>query len=160
MAEYMDLRVRPNNSSHQRNMEAIIKLDAQNVTRSTTLTQNPIVSTSFTVAQGIFGIGSSNEPIQEVESDPVEEEISRYRCEPRVRNDINILEWWKQRKDIYPILSKIARFYLGISATSVATERVFSAGGNVITKLRMSMTDEHANQLIFISKNKNKIPLH
>lgn len=137
-------------------MEAIDKLDARKVSNiSTQASLSPIATktSAMTVAHAIFG--SSDEEMRPFR-EPVVEELERFRCEPKVKNDVNILDWWKKRAGVYPILSEISKFYLCIPATSVSTERVFSTGGNVITKLRMSMTDEHANQLILLSKNKNK----
>lgn len=44
-----------------------------------------------------------------------------------------------------------------VQATSVASERVFSRGGCVLTDLRSSLTNDHASQLIFLSMNKNYV---
>ncbi|MBW0570346.1 hypothetical protein O181_110061 [Austropuccinia psidii MF-1] len=52
---------------------------------------------------------------------------------------ISILEWWKSHKNRFPILSKIARDYLEIPATSAPSERVFSEAGNLITNKKTSL---------------------
>jgi len=36
------------------------------------------------------------------------------------------LEWWKYHEHSYPKLSHIAKWYLGVVATSVPSERLFS----------------------------------
>ena len=38
-------------------------------------------------------------------------------------------------------------------ATTVASERLFSSAGNVITEQRNRLTSEHADQLIFLFEN-------
>jgi hypothetical protein len=43
--------------------------------------------------------------------------------------------------------------YLCIPGTSVPFERLFSTGGNICTDYRTSLSPDHAEQLIFLSKN-------
>jgi hypothetical protein len=49
---------------------------------------------------------------------------------------IKPLDYWKSNSSRFPILALIARKYLGISASSAASERFFSQGALIITKLR------------------------
>jgi hypothetical protein len=63
-------------------------------------------------------------------------EMERYLMEPVVDPHVDILAWWKGHTDAYPCLSRIARDYLAIPATSVPAERVFSGGDDPITKKR------------------------
>ena len=68
--------------------------------------------------------------------DPYEEtELSLYkreRCDPNV----NPLKWWNENSIKYPRLSVLARQYLSIPGTSVPSERIFSATGLLVNKLR------------------------
>ena len=50
----------------------------------------------------------------------------------------NPLLWWKATALKFPLLSRRAQKVLAIQATSAPSERVFSSGGNVVTKNRAS----------------------
>ena len=67
--------------------------------------------------------------------------------------DDNPLKWWKFEESRLPTLSKVARKYLCVCATSVESERTFSTGGNIVTKKRSSLKPNKVNQLIFLAKN-------
>ncbi|XP_066582005.1 uncharacterized protein [Prorops nasuta] len=53
-------------------------------------------------------------------------ELEEYLQEPRASSDVDVLTWWKQNHTKFPILSKMARDFLTIPATSVPAERLFS----------------------------------
>jgi hypothetical protein len=42
--------------------------------------------------------------------------------------------WWKNNQQKFPILSILAKQYLGIPSKSAASERMFSKAGNLISK--------------------------
>ncbi|XP_036940317.1 E3 SUMO-protein ligase ZBED1-like [Acanthopagrus latus] len=65
----------------------------------------------------------------------------------------NPLDWWREHQRVYPRLSKLAKKYLGIPATSAPSERVFSTGGNIVTCLRSSLKPESVDRLVFLAKN-------
>ncbi|KAK3928963.1 Putative AC9 transposase [Frankliniella fusca] len=75
-----------------------------------------------------------------------------------VEKDDDILAWWKVHEGTFPILSKLARKYLAVPATSTESERLFSQAGLVISYLRTCLTGEHAEQLIFLPRNKDFVP--
>jgi hypothetical protein len=66
-------------------------------------------------------------------SSELADEITTYFLMPVARENKNPLSWWKAKREIFPILSIIAQKYLGIPATSVASERLFSDAENHIT---------------------------
>jgi len=63
-------------------------------------------------------------------------EYKLYLSLPLCDEDINSLEWWKDNQSKLPNLSRMARDYLGIPATSVPSEEIFSLGKNLITDKR------------------------
>ncbi|XP_061573771.1 zinc finger BED domain-containing protein 4-like [Cololabis saira] len=79
------------------------------------------------------------------------EEISKYRGRDGLGVNGDVLQWWKDQVDL-PLLSKLARSYLSIPATSVPSERVFSTAGDIITAERSRLLPEHVDQLIFLKK--------
>ncbi|XP_077386781.1 E3 SUMO-protein ligase ZBED1-like [Festucalex cinctus] len=80
------------------------------------------------------------------------EEITKYRGRDGLDVNGDVLQWWKEQVDL-PLLSKLARSYLSIPATSVPSERVFSTAGDIITAERSRLLPEHVDQLIFLKKN-------
>ncbi|ELU14789.1 hypothetical protein CAPTEDRAFT_132474, partial [Capitella teleta] len=60
---------------------------------------------------------------------------------------------WKTQASTFPLLSNFAKFVLGIPATSVPSERVFSTAGGVISAKRSNLTSSNADKLIFLHHN-------
>ena len=50
---------------------------------------------------------------------------NRYRNEP-LGADKNYLDWWKAKKEEYPMLARLARKNLWVPATSTQAKKVFS----------------------------------
>ena len=70
------------------------------------------------------------------------------RIEPDQDIDIDPLEYWKVNERVFPRLSTLAKRYLGIPASSVPVERLFSSAGELISKKRNSLLPENANVLL------------
>ncbi|CAG8501341.1 10180_t:CDS:2 [Ambispora gerdemannii] len=66
-------------------------------------------------------------------------EIEHYISEKLTNREINVLAWWKAHQTQFPRLVRMARDYLAIPTSSVASERAFSAGGSMITNKRSSL---------------------
>ena len=97
----------------------------------------------------------------------VEEEIQHYRnailteinqetglTQP-ITVDSDPLKWWRKNEVVYPHLAKLAKRYLSVQATSVASERVFSTAGDLVSAERSCLSPENVNKLIFLKKNLN-----
>jgi len=80
----------------------------------------------------------------------VDHKIGVYLQMPVAQTAQSPLEWWKKEESI---LSKLARRYLCICATSVASEHAFSAAGYIGSKLRSCLKPEKIDQLTFLSRN-------
>ncbi len=68
--------------------------------------------------------------------------------------DINLLDWWKVNEWCFPRLATLARRYLCIPRTSVPSERVFSAAGLTVNRLRSRLSPHHVDMLLFKIKTK------
>jgi len=64
------------------------------------------------------------------------DEYKVYISLPLADENTNSLEWWKAHQLKFPNLSRMARDYLAIPATSVPSEQSFSLGKNLITDRR------------------------
>lgn len=68
--------------------------------------------------------------------------------------DAKPLAWWKDNAGKYPKIAKVARKVLAVPATSVPSERVFSATGLLINKLRNRLASDLVDNIIFLNKNR------
>lgn len=72
--------------------------------------------------------------------------------DPLYKNN-NPLIWWKEHRNTLPLLAKQARIFLGIPATSVPAERLFSDAGNVLTDKRNRLSTNMVHDLLFLKEN-------
>ncbi|KAK3918993.1 Transposable element Hobo transposase [Frankliniella fusca] len=92
--------------------------------------------------------------------DPVEDEVEAYLREPLGIDfdHTKQLSWWMRRADRFPRLSKLARRYLCVPATSAETERTFSDAGWILNKRRKNLEMGVVDDLITLHMNcRNKI---
>ena len=66
------------------------------------------------------------------------------------------LSWWKSNGDGYPHLREVAKRYLAAPSTSVPSERLFSAAGELYSDNRTRMAPEKAEMLLFLKYNLNR----
>jgi hypothetical protein len=62
--------------------------------------------------------------------------------------DFDILGWWKQNGVKYPTLQKIARDFLAIPISTVASESAFSTSGRVVTPQRSRLKEDTLEALM------------
>ncbi|XP_067369733.1 zinc finger BED domain-containing protein 4-like [Channa argus] len=63
------------------------------------------------------------------------------------------LKWWKDHERTFPVLSCLVKRYLGIVASSVPSERVFSKTGEIISHKRNHLKGNNVNMLLFLNQN-------
>lgn len=83
----------------------------------------------------------------------IEAELNSYLLSPTIDSEADPLAWWKLHQVSYAQLSKLARKYLCIPATSSPSERLFSTSGNVVTCQRTCLKPSKVNMLVFLAKN-------
>lgn len=71
-------------------------------------------------------------------------ELEIYLAEPVDEENDDPVLYWKTSCHKFPILSRMARDFLSIQATSVASERMFSMAGHTISKTRNRIHPETA----------------
>ncbi len=72
---------------------------------------------------------------------------------------LDVLAWWKTQEPVLPLLGEIARKYLCVPASSASSGRLFSATGNVVTKLRSSLDPQNLELLVYLHENMMKVKM-
>ena len=80
-------------------------------------------------------------------------EVSEYLQMYEIPIKSDSLIWWNEKKDKFPILSNLAQKYLAVSATSTASERLFSDAGNLLTNKRTCMKPKLFKKIMFLKRN-------
>ena len=81
-------------------------------------------------------------------------ELGKYLDEENesLRNkNFDVLLWWKLNAHRYPVISKMAKNFLTIPATSVSSDSTFSAGGRVLDDYRSSLNPAMVEALVCAS---------
>ncbi|CAF4851156.1 unnamed protein product, partial [Rotaria sp. Silwood2] len=88
----------------------------------------------------------------------VEKELENYLASTLVMEGDekdDILSFWKQHKQSFPLIASIARDILAIPASNTSVGRQFSACKNNFADKRTKLGSEKLNKLIFLKKNMN-----
>ena len=94
---------------------------------------------------------SANNAIVE-KREQLEFEMSHYRKDSCSVND-NPIVWWRNNARKYPLLAECAKSYLMVNATSVPSERMFSAAGSLISAKRACLDSSNVDMILFLNKN-------
>jgi hypothetical protein len=83
---------------------------------------------------------------EDADDDDPRKELRAYLESPlepfRTLSDSGVIVWWRDHSVIYPTVSKMARDYLAIPASSTASERQFSSGRHIGTDFRNRLSPE------------------
>ena len=83
----------------------------------------------------------------------IRNEISIYANLPELEDEDSPLTWWKNNAINFPLMSKLARKYLAIPASSVESERMFSTAGDIYNPRRSRLLPKNAEMLLFLHHN-------
>ena len=83
----------------------------------------------------------------------VEDYLKRNIIDP----ETNPLKWWSAHEVDFPVISKLAKKYLCICASSSPSERVFSVSGHIVSKKRNALKPDKVNMLVFLAKNLQEV---
>jgi hypothetical protein len=75
-------------------------------------------------------------------------ELTRYLKLPAMPRETNIYHYWKAKQYDFPIISRIAKDFLAIPATSAPSECVFSIGSDVVTKKQNRLTRDSVRMIM------------
>ncbi|GAA6088583.1 zinc finger BED domain-containing protein 1-like [Tachysurus ichikawai] len=98
-------------------------------------------------------LSEEEESHEEQKIQMVRKEVQMYFSESQIDKQEDPLGWWKENEDRFPNLSKMARSFLCIPATSTPSERIFSAAGNICSQKRARLSREHVDMLTFLHFN-------
>ena len=65
--------------------------------------------------------------------------------------EFDLLNWWKVNSHRFPVVSKMAKKFLTVPATSVSSESTFSTGGRTLDDYRSSLNPSTVEALICAS---------
>jgi len=80
-------------------------------------------------------------------------EWGRFKELAKIPTTADAAKWWFERRTTYPLLYREAVRSMVTQATSISSERSFSAMGRVITEKRTRLTGTRAEQLNFLHAN-------
>ncbi len=89
------------------------------------------------------------------ESDTIEREIDKYIRILRSAAYESPLQFWKINHSKFPLLSRLAKKYLGIPASSAAVERMFSISGHIFSVKRRRLGIKIFEELVLLKLNEN-----
>lgn len=80
----------------------------------------------------------------------IEHELINFRD---LKNEINVLDFWKRKANCFPNMASLADFLLGIPMTTSTSEGAFSTASSLLRKRRSKIDPLRAEKILFIHDN-------
>lgn len=140
----------------------------QRTIQDTKLLLNQTIATTSSISNLPSSSSSSRRTSNSSSADSDSSFLSNYfnRCEDDIdevdmyinvqfipTENVNVFDWWIERKNMFPNLFKIALTIHTIPASSLQSERNFSRGGMTVTDRRTNLDPQSVEHLIMLNKN-------
>jgi hypothetical protein len=89
--------------------------------------------------------------LSSTKSNPSKSELLIYLDETNVSladKEFDLLNWWKVNSHRFPVVSRMAKKFLIVPATSVSSESTFSTGGRTLDDYRSSLSPSMVEALV------------
>ncbi len=83
--------------------------------------------------------------------------IGCYLAKPKPARNVDILQWCKEQGSSLPLMAEGVQKYFCITASSTASERIFSASGNIVNAKRHNLDPKTTQMLTFCHQNWREI---
>lgn len=83
-------------------------------------------------------------------------EIDSYK-EKRIDVDVDLMEYWENKKFLYPRLKDLACIIHQVPATQVSVERAFSALKIVLSDLRYNLSEQNLAAILMVKLNSESL---
>jgi hypothetical protein len=80
-------------------------------------------------------------------------ECKEYEAMQPASPDVDQLNWWRIREELFPLLSFLVRVVFGVPVASSKSERVYSAAGRCVTAQRNRLAPEMVQNLVVMCTN-------
>jgi hypothetical protein len=87
-------------------------------------------------------------------------ELDSYLSESAGGDSIDPRMWWNVNRQRFRNVARVARVYLAIPATSVASERLFSKAGLTVGTRRGNLSPEHVEHVVFLNQNLRQLNIN
>ncbi|KAK9080684.1 hypothetical protein SSX86_000442 [Deinandra increscens subsp. villosa] len=87
-------------------------------------------------------------PVETPQKTELEMYLEEPNCEALENPNFDVLQWWRQNCNRFPILSKMAREVFGIPFTTVTSESAFNVGGRILDEYRSALSKDMVELLV------------
>ena len=107
--------------------------------------------------QALQSFGIIPDPSEPTSEPAVLNEAEKYLALQPASHDSDLLQWWAEHKSDFPHLSRMARQFLSVPATSASAERVFSLAGRIFSDLTQNQNDTTLEDRMWAKVNRKPV---